>query len=39
MPPNNYTKNNRLEKLCASESIIQHGIVDYLLTHMLERFI
>jgi hypothetical protein len=31
---NDHAKKNCPKKWCASESIIQHGIVDYLLTHM-----
>ncbi len=31
---NGHTKKNGLDKWCALELIVQHGIVDYLLTHM-----
>jgi hypothetical protein len=34
MSLNGRAKKNRPKEWCALESIIQHGIVDYVLTHM-----
>jgi hypothetical protein len=36
MFPNGHTKKNRPKEWCTPKSIVQHEIVDYLLTHMPE---